>query len=67
MDFSITNCLPHVFQSDGNFYQITLSHTLRRIPIKSHIKKFKISSEIGFKQGLKFTIVLIQREIMEII
>ena len=27
MEFAIKNCLPFAFQTDGNFYQIILSHT----------------------------------------
>ena len=38
MEIPITNCLPFFFQTDRNFYQIILSHTLRRCPNKSLIK-----------------------------
>ena len=40
-EFPIGNCLPFFFQTDGNFYQIILSHTQGRSPNKSLIKKSK--------------------------
>ena len=39
MEFLITNCLPFFFQTDGNFYQIIVSHTVGRSLNKSLIKK----------------------------
>ena len=43
MEFPIRNCLPFCFQTDGNFYQIILSHTqgricLNKLLIKNEIK-----------------------------
>ena len=49
MEFSIRNCLPFFFQTDGNFYQIISSHTQGRSPNKSLVKK----SEIKFLAGTK--------------
>ena len=53
MDFSIRNCLPFFIQTDGNFYQIILSHTQGRSSDKSLIKKIQISSEIKLLAGTK--------------
>ena len=64
MEFPITNCLPFFFQIDRNFCQIILSNTLSRGQNESLIKKIQISSEIKLLEGLKCTIVLIQREII---
>ena len=52
MEFTIRNCLPFFFQTDGNFYQIILSHTQGRSPNKSLIK-IQMSSEIKFLEGTK--------------
>ena len=41
MEFPIRICLLFFFQTDGNFYQIILSHTQGRSPNKSLIKKIK--------------------------
>ena len=41
MEFPIRNWLPFFFQTDGNFYQIILSHSQGRGPNKSLIKKSK--------------------------
>ena len=38
IEFPITIFLPFLFQTNGNFYQIILSHTLGRCPNKSMIK-----------------------------
>ena len=46
MEFPITNFLPFFFQTDCNFYQIFLSHTLSRGPNESRIKKNGMPSEI---------------------
>ena len=45
MEFLITNCLPFFFQTDQNFNQIILSHTLERCPIKSLIKKINVMKD----------------------
>ena len=53
MEFPIRNCLPFFFQTDGNFYQIILSHTQGRSLNKSLIKKIQMSSEIKLLAGTK--------------
>ena len=53
MEFPIRNCLPLFFQTDGNFYQIILSHTQGRSPNKSLIKRIQMSSEIKLLAGTK--------------
>ena len=53
MEFPIRNCLPFIFQTDGNFYQIILSHTQGRSPNTSLIKKIQRSSEIKLLAGTK--------------
>ena len=49
-EFPIRNCLPFFFQTDGNFYQIILSHTQGRSPNKSLIKN---PNEIKLLAGTK--------------
>ena len=51
-EFHNTNCLPFVFQTDGNFYQITLSQTLAEIQ-KSQIEKNQMSSEVKLLERTK--------------
>ena len=51
MEFPIRHCLPFFFQTDGNFYQIILSHTQGRSPNKSLIEKIQMSSEIKLLAG----------------
>ena len=50
MEFPIRYCLPFIFQTNWNFYQIILTHTQGRSqgrsPNKSLIKKLQMSSEI---------------------
>ena len=46
MEFPIRNGLPFFFQTDGNFYQIILSHTEGRSPNNSLIKKNQMPFEI---------------------
>ena len=53
MEFPIRNCLPFFFQTDGNFYQIILSHIQGRSPNKLLIKKIQMSSEIKLLAGTK--------------
>ena len=53
MEFPIRNRLPFFFQTDGNFYQIILSHTLGRSPNNSLIKKNQMPSEIKLSAGTK--------------
>ena len=53
MEFPIRYSLPFFFQTDGNFYQIILSHTQGRSPNKSLIKKIQIPSEIKLLTGTK--------------
>ena len=53
MEFPIRNCVSFFFQTDGNFYQIILSHTQGRSPNKSLIKKIHMSSEIKLLAGTK--------------
>ena len=48
-------------RTDAKFYQMTLPHTLRRGPNESTMTKIKCNQSYSFKEGLKFTIVLIQR------
>ena len=62
MAIPITNCSPFFFRTNGNFYQIILSHTLETGQNESLIRKLKCNQRQSFKEGLKFTIVLIQRE-----
>ena len=49
----IINRLPFFFQTDGNFYQIILSHTLGSGPNKSTIIKIQMSSEIKLLESTK--------------
>ena len=53
MEFPIRICLPFFFQTDGNFYQIILSHTQGRRPNESLIKKNQMPSEIKLLAGPK--------------
>ena len=53
MEFPIRNRLPFFFQTDGNFYQIILSHTQGRSPNNLQIKKNQMPSEIKLLAGTK--------------
>ena len=53
MAFPIRNCLPFLFQTDVNFYQIIVSHTQGISLNKSLIKKIQMSSEIKLLAGTK--------------
>ena len=49
MEFSITDCVPFFFQTDGIFfYQIIFSHTLGRCPNKSMINKPNVIKDKRF-------------------
>ena len=52
-EFPIRNRLPFFFQTDGNFYQIILSHTQGRSPNNSLIKINQMPSEIKLLAGIK--------------
>ena len=53
MEFPIRSRLPFFFQTDGNFYQIILSHTQGRSPNNSLNKKKQMPSEIKLLAGTK--------------
>ena len=48
MEFSVTNCLQFFFQTDGNFYQMILSHTLNRVLNKSLMKNVNVIRGLFF-------------------
>ena len=58
MVISITNCLSFFFPTDTIFYQMTLSHTLRRGSNESTMKKFNCNQSYSFKKGLNKNIIM---------